>query len=50
MIIAILLGAVEAIMNPEALDKLKLTPKVGFMSILTVVLQGALTPQGKADL
>ena len=41
--IEILLGATEAIMNPPKMAELGLTPKSGFLAILTVVLEGVLT-------
>jgi AcrR family transcriptional regulator len=46
MMIEILLGATEAIMNPPKLAELGLTPKDGYLDIITVVLEGVLT--GKA--
>jgi AcrR family transcriptional regulator len=47
MLIEILLGAVQAIMNPPKIQELKLTPKSGFTAILKVVLEGALTKKGR---
>jgi AcrR family transcriptional regulator len=41
--IEILLGAVQAIMNPERLVELHLTPKTGFAAITSVILNGLLT-------
>lgn len=43
LMIEILLGATEAIMNPPKMAELGLTPKSGFLAILTVVLEGVLT-------
>jgi AcrR family transcriptional regulator len=43
LIIAILLGATEAIVNPRRLAELGLTPATGFGAVLTVILQGVLT-------
>jgi AcrR family transcriptional regulator len=43
LIMSIVLASVQAIMNPETLSELGLTPKEGFMAILTVVFQGAMT-------
>jgi AcrR family transcriptional regulator len=48
LIIEILLGAVEAIMNPQRLTELDITPKVGFSSILAVVLEGIVTEKGRS--
>jgi AcrR family transcriptional regulator len=48
LIIEILLGAVEAIMNPPKMNELGLTPKAGFIAILSIVLEGAITRKGRA--
>jgi TetR/AcrR family transcriptional regulator, cholesterol catabolism regulator len=48
LIIEILLGATQAIMNPQRLAELDITPKVGFASILTVILEGAVTEEGRS--
>src|SRR5262249_25429087 len=50
VIIEILLGAVEAIMNPPRLAELGLSPKSGFTAIISVILEGALTPEGRTKL
>jgi hypothetical protein len=50
IIIEILLGAVEAIINPARLTELGLSPKCGFMAIISVILEGALTPEGRTKL
>jgi hypothetical protein len=47
LIIEILLGAVQAIMNPPKIEELGITPKSGFMAIVKVVLEGALARKGK---
>jgi AcrR family transcriptional regulator len=47
LIIEILLGAVQAIMNPPKIEELGLTPKSGFTAIVKVVLEGALARKGK---
>jgi AcrR family transcriptional regulator len=49
-IIEILLAAVQAILNPPKMAELDLTPKSGFATIITVILQGALTETGRAKL
>ena len=48
LLIEILLGAVEAIINPPRLAELELSPKAGFTAIISVILEGALTPEGRA--
>jgi AcrR family transcriptional regulator len=50
LIIEILLGAVEAIINPARLAELELSPKNGVTAIISVILEGALTPEGKSKL
>jgi AcrR family transcriptional regulator len=47
LIIEILLGAVQAIMNPPKIEELGLTPKSGFTAIVKVVLEGAVARKGK---
>jgi AcrR family transcriptional regulator len=47
LIIEILLGAVQAIMNPPKIEELGLTPKSGFTAIVKVLLEGALARKGK---
>lgn len=46
--IEILMGAIEAIINPQKLEELGLTPKAAFPMVVTVVLQGMLTEKGRA--
>jgi AcrR family transcriptional regulator len=50
LLIEILLGAVEAIINPARLAELGLSPKSGFTTIISVILEGALTPEGRTKL
>jgi AcrR family transcriptional regulator len=50
LLIEILLGAVEAIINPPRLAELGLSPKSGFTAIVSVILEGALTPEGRKRL
>lgn len=50
LLIEILLGATQAILNPPKMAELKLTPKTGFSAIITVILQGALTNAGRSTL
>jgi AcrR family transcriptional regulator len=47
LMIEILLGAVQAIVNPAKIQELGLTPKLGFSSIIKIVLEGALTAKGR---
>src|SRR6478609_3004752 len=47
LIIEILLAIVQAIMNPAKMEELGMMPKEGFAGILKIVLQGALTPEGR---
>jgi TetR/AcrR family transcriptional regulator, cholesterol catabolism regulator len=42
LMIEILLGAVDAIINPARMGELGLTPKTGFTAIISVFLEGAL--------
>ena len=48
IIIEILLGTIQAIMNPPKMAELGLTPKTGFTSILTVVMEGVITQHGRS--
>jgi AcrR family transcriptional regulator len=47
VMIEVLLGAVQAIVNPAKVEELGLTPKTGFASVLKVVLEGVLTREGR---
>ncbi len=47
LIIEILLGAVQAIMNPSKLMELGLSVEKGYSSIIRLVQEGALVPKGK---
>lgn len=48
LVIEILLGAVQTIINPPKLADLHITPKTGFTAIITVVLEGVLTERARA--
>src|SRR5262245_8221067 len=50
LIIEILLGAVEAIVNPPRLAELELSVKSGITTIISVILEGALTQEGRMKL
>lgn len=47
LVVEILLGATEAIMNPAKMAELKITPQSGLAAILAVVLEGVVTPKGR---
>src|SRR5215472_12627723 len=47
LLIEIQLGAVEAIVNPPRLAELELSIKSGITAIISVILEGALTPEGR---
>jgi len=47
LMIEILLGTVQAIMNPSKMAELDLTPKTGYSAITTVILEGVLTKKGR---
>jgi AcrR family transcriptional regulator len=49
LVIEVLLGAVQAIMNPEKMAELSLTPRSGFTAIIAVVLEGVVTRTGRAQ-
>ncbi len=46
--VEILLGAVQAVMNPPKMEEFGLTPKSGFSAIIRVVLEGLLTEQTRS--
>ncbi|CUS36048.1 Transcriptional regulator [Candidatus Nitrospira nitrosa] len=48
LIIEILLGAVQGIMNPPKLMELGLTVERGYSSVIRLILEGVLLPKGKA--
>ncbi|MGH7231039.1 MAG: TetR/AcrR family transcriptional regulator [Nitrospiraceae bacterium] len=50
LIIEILLGATEAILNPPKMAELDLTPKTGFSAIIKVILEGVITESGRPKL
>jgi AcrR family transcriptional regulator len=47
LIMEVLLGAVQAIMNPQKMAELALTPKTGYTAIMKVILEGAMTGTGR---
>jgi hypothetical protein len=46
--VEILVGATEAIMNPAKIAELGLTPKSGYRSVISVILEGLLTEKGRS--
>jgi AcrR family transcriptional regulator len=46
LMIEILLGAVQAVMNPPKIDELGLVPKTAFTGIIRIILEGALIRKG----
>ena len=50
LIIEILLGAVQAIMNPPKMDELGLEPKTGYSAIISVILDGVITQKGQGEM
>lgn len=50
LMVEIFLGAIQAIVNPKKLGELGLTPREAFTTIITVVLEGAITDTGRSNL
>ena len=48
IILEILLGAVQSVMNPAKIEALGVTPTTGYSAIITVILEGVLTAKGRA--
>jgi AcrR family transcriptional regulator len=48
VIIEILLGATEAIMNPQKMSELGLTPQTGYAAIISTILEGVITGHGRS--
>ncbi|MDB5387668.1 MAG: Transcriptional regulator [Planctomycetaceae bacterium] len=47
LVVAVLLAATQAIVNPATLAEFGLTPTTGFTTIIRIVLEGVLTAKGK---
>ncbi len=47
--IEILLGVINAVINPQKLEELEVTPKEAFPMVVSVVLQGILTEKGRTQ-
>jgi TetR/AcrR family transcriptional regulator, cholesterol catabolism regulator len=50
LLITVILGAVNAVVNPAKLAELGLQPREGLLSILQIILKGAMTEKGRAKL
>ena len=50
LVMEILLGAVQAIINPAKMTELGLTPKAAFSIIITVIFEGVITEEGRSKL
>jgi len=48
LMVEILVGATEAIMNPAKITERGLTPKSGYRSVISVILEGLLTEKGRS--
>ena len=48
LMVEMLVGVTEAIMNPAKMAELTLTPKTGYHSVITVMLEGLLTEKGRS--
>ena len=48
LLVEMLLGSVQAVLNPAKLGELGLTPQTGFSAIITVILEGVITHSGRA--
>jgi len=48
LIVEILLGAVQAVMNPAKIEQLGLEPKTGYGAIVSVILDGVMTEKGRS--
>jgi AcrR family transcriptional regulator len=49
LLVEILLAAVQGVMTPRKLTDLGVSPKAGFSAIISVLLDGVLTPVGRAQ-
>jgi len=47
LLIEILLGAVQAVVNPAKIEELGLTPQTAFASVVKVVLDGVIARKGR---
>lgn len=49
LIIEILLAVTQAIINPQKIEQLKMTPKAGYSAVLDILLNGVLTSQERNE-
>lgn len=49
LIVGVLLAATQAIMNPAKMEELGLSPKQGYLGIIRIVLEGALTTRRRVS-
>lgn len=47
LITEMLTGAVQSIMNPQKMAQLRITPQMGYSAIVSAVLQGVITQEGR---
>lgn len=48
LIVEIMLGAVQAVMNPPKIEQLGLAPQIGYGAIISVILDGVMTERGRS--
>jgi AcrR family transcriptional regulator len=49
LLVEVLLAAIQGVMTPAKIAALGLTPKSGFAAIISIVLEGILTPTGRTE-
>lgn len=49
LLVEVLLAAIQGVMTPAKITALGLTPKTGFSAIISIILDGILTPTGRAE-
>jgi AcrR family transcriptional regulator len=49
LLVEVLLAAIQAVMTPQKMAELGLTPTGGFSAIISVILEGVLTDTGRAE-
>lgn len=50
LITEMLLGSIQAVLNPAKMAELGLTPRTGFSTIIAIILEGVMTSTGKSRL
>jgi AcrR family transcriptional regulator len=48
LVTEVLLGSIQAVLNPAKMAELGLTPKTGFSAIIAIILEGVITDTGRA--